>query len=92
MHLRKPGPLGLRFRRQTPIGPYIADFFCPSRKLIVEIDGSQHAMPARSRDDQRRDDWLRRQGYRVLRISNADVMTNIDGVYDAITHAATGEH
>lgn len=41
-HLRKPGLEGLRFRRQTPIGPYIVDFFCPERRLIVEVDGDQH--------------------------------------------------
>ena len=43
LRLRKPGIEGLRFRRQTPIGPYIVDFFCPQHGLIVEVDGGQHA-------------------------------------------------
>jgi len=69
--------LGVRFRRQHPIGPYIVDFFCPSRRLIVEIDGGQHSGSAH---DERRDFWLTRQGYQVLRFWNADVLRNRDGV------------
>jgi very-short-patch-repair endonuclease len=83
-YLRKPGIDGLRFRRQASIGPYIVDFFCPQKGLIVEVDGSQH-------DDARdgmRDTWLEARGYRVLRFWNNEVLENIDGVCGAIVDAA----
>jgi very-short-patch-repair endonuclease len=70
------GQLGAKFRRQAAIPPYIADFLCPSAKLIVEVDGDTHDVPG----DARRDARLARLGYRVVRVTNADVMTNIDGV------------
>jgi very-short-patch-repair endonuclease len=79
-HLRKPGIEGLRFRRQAPIGPYIVDFFCPQRKLIVEVDGEQHALYRTEQADRVRDAWLESQGYRVVRFSNRDVSENLDGV------------
>lgn len=69
--------LGVRFRRQHPIGPYIVDFLCPAQRLVVEVDGEQHNDNAH---DERRDAWLREKGYRVLRFWNLDVLTNIDGV------------
>ncbi len=87
-YLRKPGIEGLRFRRQTPIGPYIVDFFCPGHRLIVEVDGGQHTRPDAAAHDARRDAWLKAQGYRVLRIWNDDVMTDIDGVCATILAAA----
>jgi very-short-patch-repair endonuclease len=86
VHLRKPGNPHLRFRRQTPIGPYIVDVFCPQHRLIVEVDGAQHAT-RRNASDRLRDTWLRQQGYTVLRVGNRDVMTNLDGVYAAILGA-----
>jgi very-short-patch-repair endonuclease len=89
LRLRKPGLEGLRFRRQTPIGPYIVDFFCPERRLIVEVDGEQHGLPAGEARDLRRDAWLRAHGYRIARFTNRDVLTDIDGVCDAIMVAAT---
>jgi very-short-patch-repair endonuclease len=78
---------GVAFRRQTPIGPYIVDFVSHSRKLIIEVDGGQHAYEAR---DARRDGLLRSEGFRVLRFSNHEVMTNIEGVWTVIA-AAVGE-
>jgi very-short-patch-repair endonuclease len=81
--LRKPGIEGLRFRRQVPIGPYIVDFFCPQRRLIVEVDGGQHG----DERDAARDAWMMEQGYRVVRVWNNDVMENIDGVCAAIVEA-----
>ena len=88
LRLRKPGIEDLRFRRQTPIGPYIVDFFCPLRRLIVEVDGGQHADGVDAARDQERDAWLAAQGYRVVRVWNNDVMTNIEGVCVAIAAAA----
>ena len=71
--LRSLKPLGMHFRRQTPIGPYVADFAWYDGKLIVEIDGGQHAEQQLSYDA-RRTDWLASQGYRVLRFWNNDVL------------------
>ena len=77
---------GLKFRRQEVIGPYIADFMRPSRALIVEVDGDTHD----EAKDRLRDDVLAQFGFLVLRVTNADVMHNAEGVVDAILHAATG--
>jgi very-short-patch-repair endonuclease len=59
--------LDLKFKRQAPIGPYIVDFICFEHKLIIEVDGGQHA---ESEADRRRDEWLRSEGYLVLRFWN----------------------
>jgi very-short-patch-repair endonuclease len=72
-----------KFRRQHPIGRRIADFACPGRKLVIELDGSQHA---ESRSDERRSEELARHGYRVIRFWNTNVMENIEGVVAAIRH------
>jgi very-short-patch-repair endonuclease len=82
--LRKPGIGHLRFRRQAPIGPYIVDFFCPQQKLIVEVDGEQHAFHRAGEADRVRDAWLESQGYRVIRFSNREVSENLVGVCDTI--------
>src|SRR5581483_1370190 len=68
---------GLKFRRQAPIGPYIVDFVCLERKLVVEVDGGQHA---RDGTDDRRTAWLEREGYRVIRFWNNDILRNTEGV------------
>jgi very-short-patch-repair endonuclease len=70
---------GLAFRRQTPMGPYIADFVAHSCKLIVELDGESHDFEDRVRHDERRDQWFVSRGYRVLRFTNDDVMKNLEG-------------
>jgi very-short-patch-repair endonuclease len=79
--------LGTHFRRQVPIGPYVADFACMAARLIVEIDGSQHGSEAGMRKDATRTRWLEQEGYRVLRFWNNEVTGNIKGVLEAI-HAA----
>jgi very-short-patch-repair endonuclease len=71
----------IKFRRQVPIGSYIADFACLDARLIVEIDGSQHA---ESRHDVVRDAELKRRGFRVLRFWNDDVLKDINSVCDTI--------
>jgi len=68
---------GFRFRRQFPIGPYIADFTCLEARLVVEVDGGQHMEAA---DDGIRDAFLRREGFQVLRFWNNEVMANLEGV------------
>lgn len=71
------------FRRQAPIGPYIADFVDLSRRLIVEADGGQHG----DAKDQERHRWLEDQGFRVLRFWNNDILGNSSGVLQEILHA-----
>ena len=74
-----------KFTRQLPIGPYIADFACRQAKLVVEIDGGQHAG---SSHDLIRDAWLKREGWRVLRVWNSDVRENPVGAAEAIVACA----
>lgn len=78
---------GASFRRQTPIGPYIADFVCHSAKLIIEIDGGQHFDAQHIKRDAARDAFLNAKKYRVLRFNNHDVMTNRAGVIETIAAA-----
>jgi very-short-patch-repair endonuclease len=81
---------GCHFRRQAPIGPIIVDFAEKMRKLVIEVDGSQHGFAGGAAQDRARDIYLRDLGYRVLRFWNVDVDTNMDGVIDAITAALSG--
>jgi very-short-patch-repair endonuclease len=79
----RAGRLGdWKFRRQVPIGPFRADFVCPKAKLIIELDGSQHGDAVRY--DDRRTAFLDREGYRVLRFWNNDVLAKTDHVLEAI--------
>src|SRR5580692_11066238 len=80
--LRRKQLDGFRFRRQQPIGRYIVDFFCPEAKLIIEVDGGQHAD-----EDSKRSDWLTERGYRVIRFWNNDVLANTEGVLLSILEA-----
>lgn len=73
-----------KFRRQEPVGPYICDFLCFPKRLVVEVDGVQHAD---SESDRRRDAYLRSLGFEVIRVWNGDVMTGLDGVLDYIVAA-----
>ena len=70
-HLRNRTLMGCKFRRQHPIGPYIVDFACVERKLVVELDGSRHADSA---SDSARTSWIQANGYRVLRFWNNDAL------------------
>ena len=74
--------IGVKFQRQAVLPPYIADFACRSERLVIEVDGDTHA--DRQAYDAARTAALARQGYRVLRFTNADVMGNLDGVVRAI--------
>jgi very-short-patch-repair endonuclease len=75
---------GARFRRQHPIGPYIVDFVCLEKRLIVEVDGPQHTEESHVARDARRDRWLRIEGYRVMRFQTINVYQNLGGVVDTI--------
>jgi very-short-patch-repair endonuclease len=83
--LRKHQRGGRKFRRQVPLGPFIADFYCPAARLVVEVDGVSHID---SPTDARRDAWMRKQGIRVFRIANFEVLSNLEGVLLAIDEAA----
>lgn len=75
---------GYKFVRECPIGPYIADFVCREKKIIVELDGGQHAKAEMIEYDQKRTGFLKTKGYRVLRFWNSDVRTNLHGVLESI--------
>ncbi len=78
-----------KFKRQVVIAPYIVDFVCLERRLIVEADGSQHA---ENDDDRRRDAFLRGEGFTVLRFWNNDILASASGVFDAICAALCPPH
>src|SRR5687767_10753776 len=81
---------GARFHRQHPIGRWIADFYCPEARLVIELDGGGHAAPEKAASDVERDDAFRKCGLRVLRFWNTDVHLNIDGVLQRISEALKG--
>jgi very-short-patch-repair endonuclease len=83
-NLRAKRFAGLKFRRQQPIGPYIVDFVCFEKRVIVELDGGQHMLSSKIRDDSTRDRWLREQGYRILRFWDNEAFTNTREVLDLI--------
>ncbi|WP_425906039.1 endonuclease domain-containing protein [Nitrobacter sp. TKz-YC02] len=76
-HLRARQIDGYKFVRQVPVGPYFCDLVCREQKLVIEVDGSQHADSQR---DKTRDRYLTDNGYRILRFWNNDVLNNVEGV------------
>ncbi|MGN6748000.1 MAG: endonuclease domain-containing protein [Xanthobacteraceae bacterium] len=87
-YLRSRALNGVKFVRQEPIGPYVVDFVCRQRRLVIEVDGGQHADNKR---DLMRDRWLADHRYRFLRFWNSEVLENIEGVWDTILSAASAE-
>jgi very-short-patch-repair endonuclease len=75
---------GLKFRRQQPIGTYIVDFVCFERKIIIELDGSQHALRSKTENDNKRDLWFEAQGYKVLRFWDNEVLANTLAVLEVV--------
>ena len=75
---------GFKFVRQMPVGPYFGDFVCRSRRVIVEVDGATHAEDHEIAADATRETYLVGLGYRVYRVTNDDISTNIDGVLDEL--------
>ena len=82
LHLQKKQFHNLKFRRQQPIGIYIADFVCFEKKLIIELDGGQHNEINNIKHDNKRDEFLQSQGFTVVRLWNNDIFENIDGVLE----------
>jgi very-short-patch-repair endonuclease len=81
-------PAGFKFKRQWTLGPSVVDFCCWEQRLVVEVDGGQHS-PER---DQARTEWLRREGYRVRRFWNNDIIGNLDGVLAELLAELTHPH
>jgi len=82
---------GLSFRRQAPIGSCIVDFVCLAARVIVEIDGETHDFVESQRRDARRDEWLASRGYVVLRFTNEDVLSSLEGVLLTIRDTARSQ-
>jgi very-short-patch-repair endonuclease len=82
--------LGVKFRRQVPYNIYILDFYCVRAKLVIEVDGRQHFTAEGKRRDEIRDADLRRDGLVVLRFTNAEVLTNSEGVEQVIFEKIEG--
>jgi len=81
-HLRAKQVEGYKFRRQEPIGNYVVDFVCFEKRMIIEVDGSQHQIEKDK--DTKRDKWFKEQGFRILRFWNNEVINNTDGVLTVI--------
>ena len=75
---------GIKFRRQHPIGDYIADFLCLKAKLVIEVDGGYHDKPQQQLEDQWRTEFLQSKGYRVIRFTNEEVNSQLKGVISRI--------
>ena len=75
---------GIKFRRQHPIGDYIADFLCLTEKIVIEVDGEYHNDPQQQQEDQWRTEYLESKGYKVIRFTNEEVNSDIKGVISKI--------
>ncbi len=89
-HLRAKRLGGLKFRRQHPIGKYIVDFVCLEKKVVIELDGGQHAEPTKKQYDGERDNWLKKEGYSVLRFWDNDVLLKTNAVVELIMKHCLG--
>ncbi len=87
-HIKADRIDGLGFRRQMPIRNYIVDFVCLAAKLIVELDGESHDFEEQQKADQVRDAFFAAEGFRVLRFTNDQVMSNLEGVVEVIRQTA----
>ena len=87
--LQKKQLEGRKFRRQHSIGKYIADFYCPSEKLVIELDGAGHFTPEGSDADEIRDSYMKRLGIKVLRYENREIYYNLEAVLENIKNSFT---
>jgi very-short-patch-repair endonuclease len=88
-HLKNRQMEGFKFRRQQPMGRYVVDFANLEKKLVIEVDGGQHAIDP---GDKRRDKWVRAEGYKVLRFWDNEVLGNLEGVLEMIRNALLTPH
>ena len=89
-YLQSFRPLGARFRRQAPIGAYIADFAWLSARIVIEVDGATHEQPETLERDRRKEAFLRRQGFQVLRVNDNEVIANSMQAFADIEAAVRG--
>jgi very-short-patch-repair endonuclease len=89
VYLRRKQVRGLQFYRQKPLLNFIVDFYCPAAKLVIELDGSQHAELDHQQKDQRRDNLLKELGLLVLRFDNRQVLMEMDSVLAVINDVVT---
>ena len=75
---------GVHFRKQAPLGPYVADFLSHQERLVIEIDGEHHFMGDAPDRDRRRDAWMQFQGYRILRFTTGDLSDGLDGCIETV--------
>jgi very-short-patch-repair endonuclease len=85
--LRRRGVLGIKFRRQHPVGPFILDFYCADHRLAIELDGGQHYTDEARAYDEARTIYLARQGIRVLRFGNHELFEDAEAVLEVIRQA-----
>ncbi|MGJ8558754.1 MAG: endonuclease domain-containing protein [Litorimonas sp.] len=78
---------GYAFRKQAPVGPFIADFLCRKAKLVIEVDGRHHDTPTQIQSDDNRDRWMFDNGYRVMRFAAREIWQDMDAVVRAIEDA-----
>lgn len=83
-HMIRGKSLGVSFRRQHIIGPFIADFCCLERKLIIEVDGAYHQVPEQQISDKERAEWLNQLGFNIIRFTNEEIICNTDNVLSKI--------
>jgi very-short-patch-repair endonuclease len=88
-HIRDRQLEGFKFRRQQPVGRYVVDFVSLEERVIIEVDGGQHALDP---GDKIRDEWLRSEGYKVLRFWNNQVLNNMEGVLETIRNVLLTPH
>jgi very-short-patch-repair endonuclease len=81
----KNSKLGVKFRRQQPLDHFIVDFYCADLNLVIEIDGNTHDFLAVATNDAHKENYLRNQGYHILRFTDHDVQQNLDGVITNIS-------
>ena len=84
MHLKQKIE-GCKFRRQHPVGLFIADFYCHKAKLVIEVDGSIHNLPDIKKNDEEKESYFIQKGYVIVRFTNEQIMTSIEDVLDRIT-------
>jgi very-short-patch-repair endonuclease len=82
--LKELPALGTHFRRQAPIGGYVVDFFCPAKRLVIELDGGHHNETENAERDRERQSWLERESYRVIRFWNSEIATDLSTVLEQI--------
>ena len=87
--LLRRSPNGIRFRRQHPIGPYVADFYCPAAKLVIEIDGKFHDFEGPAIRDERRNEYMHGLGLHLIRVPAADVFADADSVANGLIGLCT---